>query len=131
MTRDLRFRGQTLDDDWVYGGVGFNKEGISNFIKALYSLIEVRPDTVGQFTGLYDIKGIPIYEHDCLKLSHSTKVPIFKVIYSNSLARFLLSNFKTKEQIELTSNTIENYQAEVDGNNFDDAFRYLIMNDMR
>lgn len=127
MKRELRFRGQNIAEDWFYGGVGFNNEGIQNFIKSPYNLIEVKPETVGQFTGLFDIAGKPIYEDDCLELNTETR-SIWKVIWSNSLCRFRLTRIGKEHLVmDLTYNVIKEYSAVVDGNIFDDLFRYMAL----
>lgn len=61
--RPINFRGISLNTGyWVYGDLVHR--GHRTFIE-----FEVAPDTVGQFTGLYDSRNQDIYEGDIFNIS--------------------------------------------------------------
>ena len=74
--REIKFRGKRLDDgEWVYGylcelwtpkgqELRFEIRGCSEYdsLENPIDFFEVDPKTVGQFTGLLDKNGTPIYE---------------------------------------------------------------------
>jgi hypothetical protein len=80
MENRFKFRGQRIDTkEWVYG---FYHESIVNmqtrcFIISLLKTVEVIPETVGEYTGLQDIKDQQIYEGDICINSAATWEMIF------------------------------------------------------
>lgn len=93
--RKLWFRGITTNNTWVFGSFidDIGKQNpepyirIQNEVGAYY----VRPETVGQFTGITDRYNKPIFEHDIVKhyIKHTNFVKIYAIEWNSSQCKFV------------------------------------------
>lgn len=99
MERTIRFRGLTEGGDWVYGHYVYNRDRDTHYIvaddatgtemcvSAGYGYAyAVAPESVGQYTGLTDKKGVDIYEGDIVIVRGNKEIT--KEEYLN--ARYLI-----------------------------------------
>jgi uncharacterized phage protein (TIGR01671 family) len=133
MNRTIKFRGKRADNgEWVFGNyfrlvhhgimrhlilpsnsMSFDDELIKNI------LIDVIPETVGQFTGLLDRDGKEIYEGDILKYTfdYYDENTVAKLEFSIQDGAWVLSNNKFNIDETFTCESAEN--AFIIGNIYD------------
>ena len=121
--RTIKFRGQkTTNGVWVYGSLVYSNEiqtaiyfqtgrGLVKSMEWVY----VNPETVGQFTGLYDKNEKEIYEGDILKvqgLGEKIEVRfvrgVFAFLWNGNLDDEAPINAPTHEWAEVIGNIHDN-----------------------
>lgn len=112
-------------DGFVYGSLVISGERYFICVSALCSanslvnngittMIEVIPETVGQYTGLTDKNGKMIFEGDIVKRFWSGKMCIYQVDYDNGFASFI-----GRAGMSFTTFDYDSEEFEVIGNIYD------------
>lgn len=123
--REILFRGKRIDNgEWVeglpFGSIygGFSNGAICAIrqtVEKYGDIHEVTPETVGQFTGLYDNKGTRIFEGDIIALRSSGS--IYEAAYDTTDAKFIILLRNGKDSFRRFYNS--DYFFSVIGNKWD------------
>lgn len=118
MKRGIKFRGLRTDGkEWVYGGYFQHtpdQDGVRYYIFDFNEgAVEVIPESVGQFTGLKDLKGNEIYEGDKTSYGvimwNSEKSLFAEHFYQEVIQKWSVSSYPISvDRMEIIGNIHEN-----------------------
>ena len=126
--REILFRGKRVDNgEWIEGFYAHSGEKkyilIDNDIAVGYlAMKEVKPDTIGQYTGLTDKNGTKIFEGDIVNYTQNYElsgnvVMVGTVKWSECYAGLCVTNFTNGLADRFLTNA--QYRIEVIGNIYD------------
>lgn len=88
--RQIKFRAQDVaSNKWLYGDLRHHKNDVCIFEQGGLKGVQVKRDTVGQFTGLRDINGKDIYEGDILDVNYADEESRLEVRFVRGVFAFL------------------------------------------
>ena len=115
--REILFRGKDIAGNWYAGNLAIVKQDVPNcagtikagsYISNEYGLpfaYQVRPDSIGQFTGLVDRNGERIFEGDKIRYIYAHRDGV--VIWDDYSCRFIFKSKNGKEPLFLGGKEFE------------------------
>ena len=119
--RQIKFRAQDIaSNKWLYGDLRYHKDDVCIFEQEGNKGEQVKRDTIGQFTGLYDVNEKEIYEGDIVEIielaAQNSRKMLAQIVYDEDLACF---NFKASDRERCMCLSIIFIAMEVIGNIYD------------
>lgn len=105
--REYKFRGMTIGGHWVYGNLSVLPKKLNSSTPAgsyisnsagMPFAYELRPETVGEFTGLKDSKGVEIWEGDIVTWYVNDIIRTAPVAYVDEQGSFWMMKDRTTGQ---------------------------------
>ena len=114
--RVIKFRAQNLaSNKWLYGDLRYHKDDVCIFEQGGNKGEQVKRDTIGQFTSLYDKNGKEIYEGDVLKAGGEKSLlevrfvrGVFAFLWNGDLDDEFPTGSPTQEWAEVIGNIHDN-----------------------
>ena len=114
--REIKFRAQDIaSNKWLYGDLRHHKDDVCIFEQGGTKGEQVKRETVGQFTSLYDKFGKPIYEGDILRVGEEKTLievrfvrGVFAFLWNGDLDDEFPCNAPTQEWADVIGNIHDN-----------------------
>lgn len=82
--RTIKFRAQNIaSNKWLYGDIRYHTNDVYIFEQGGIIGEQVKPETVGQFTGKTDKNGTDVYEGDIVRYRPNNKV--YQVVFKDGI----------------------------------------------